>query len=133
MLAVLGVADAELILAAADAIAAADGRAALEVSERLVALGRRRQPVRPRPARSPAPAARDPHRRRAADAFTVTAADPERLRARPRRSPTSASGASIDVIAAALAAIREGDEPRMTVELALLRAPARSSIPRGRR
>ena len=35
MLAVLGVADAELILAAADAIAAGDGRAALEASERL--------------------------------------------------------------------------------------------------
>ena len=40
VLAVLGVADAELILAAADAIAAGDGRAALETSERLTrALG----------------------------------------------------------------------------------------------
>ena len=39
VLAVLGVADAELILAAADAIAAGDGRAALEVSERLARSG----------------------------------------------------------------------------------------------
>ena len=40
VLAVLGVADADLILAAADAIAAGDGRAALEVSERLATSGR---------------------------------------------------------------------------------------------
>ena len=40
VLAVLGVADAELILAAADAIAAGDGRGALEVSERLARSGR---------------------------------------------------------------------------------------------
>ena len=39
VLAVLGVADAELIFAAADAIAAGDGRAALEVSERLARSG----------------------------------------------------------------------------------------------
>ena len=39
VLAVLGVADADLILAAADAIAAGDGRAALEVSERLASSG----------------------------------------------------------------------------------------------
>ena len=40
VLAVLGVAEAELILAAADAIAAEDGRAALEASERLSRSGR---------------------------------------------------------------------------------------------
>ncbi len=40
VLAVLGVADADLILAAADAIAAGDGRATLEVSERLATSGR---------------------------------------------------------------------------------------------
>ena len=40
VLAVLGVADADLILGAADAIAAGDGRAALEVSERLATSGR---------------------------------------------------------------------------------------------
>src|SRR6187397_1500688 len=39
VLAVLGVADADLILAAADAIAAGDGRTALEVSERLATSG----------------------------------------------------------------------------------------------
>ena len=40
VLAVLGVADSTLILAAADAIAAGDGRATLEVSERLARSGR---------------------------------------------------------------------------------------------
>ena len=40
VLAVLGVAEAELILAAADAIAAEDGKAALEASERLARSGR---------------------------------------------------------------------------------------------
>ena len=134
MLAVLGVAEAELILAAADAIATATAAA------------------RSRPAsgsRAPAATSRQfardllAHLRQllvirtageVADAFTVTAAEPERLRAqaervhRPRRSARA-----IDVIAAALAAIREGDEPRMTVELALLRAARPQLDPPGRR
>ena len=63
VLAVLGVAEAELILAAAEAIATSDGRGALEAERTPGALRRRRDPVRPRPARAPAPAARDPHRR----------------------------------------------------------------------
>ena len=66
VLAVLGVADADLIFAAADAIAArrrprcARGRASGS------RLGPRRGPVRARPARPPAPAARDPDARRGA-------------------------------------------------------------------
>jgi len=122
VLAVLGVADAELILAAADAIAAGDGRAALEVSERLASSGR-----------DVTQFARDllAHLRQLivirtvgelGDAFTVTAAEPERLRSQALAIPESALGRSIDTISAALAAVREGDEPRMTVELALLRA-----------
>jgi DNA polymerase-3 subunit gamma/tau len=122
VLAVLGVAEAELILAVADAIAAEDGRAALEVSERLSRSGRDitqfgrdvlahlRQLLVIRTAGE------------VADAFSVTAADPERLRAQAAELSDLALMRSIDVIAAALAAVKEGDEPRMTLELALLRA-----------
>jgi len=120
--AVLGVAEAELILAAADAIAAGDGRAALETTERLRRsggdstqfardlLGHLRQLLVIR-------AAGD-----VVEAFTVTAADPDRLRTQADAFTDLALARPIDVLAAALTAIREGDEPRMTVELALLRS-----------
>jgi DNA polymerase-3 subunit gamma/tau len=120
--AVLGVAEAELILAAADAIAAGDGRAGLETTERLRRsggdstqfardlLGHLRQLLVIR-------AAGD-----VVEAFTVTAADPDRLRTQADAFTDLALARSIDVLAAALTAIREGDEPRMTVELALLRS-----------
>jgi DNA polymerase-3 subunit gamma/tau len=121
VLAVLGVADAELILAAADAIAAGDGRAALEVSERLARSGH-----------DVSQFARDllAHLRQLIvirtvgerpDLVAVTAADPERLRAQAEAISDLTLGRSIDTISKALADIREGDEPRMTVELALLR------------
>jgi DNA polymerase-3 subunit gamma/tau len=127
VLAVLGVADADLILATADAIAAGDGRAALEASERLAASGR-----------DVTQFARDllAHLRQlivirtvgaAPDSFTVTAAEPERLRAQAASISDLALGRSVDVLSKALADIREGDEPRMTVELALLRC-ARPSL-----
>jgi DNA polymerase-3 subunit gamma/tau len=122
VLAVLGVAEAELILAAADAMAAEDGRAALEVSERVSRSGR-----------DVTQFGRDvlAHLRQllvirtvgeVPDAFSVTAADPERLRAQADELSDLALVRAIDVIAAALAAVKEGDEPRMTLELALLRA-----------
>jgi DNA polymerase III subunit gamma/tau len=122
VLAVLGVAEAELILAAADAIAAEDGRAALEVSERVSRSGR-----------DVTQFGRDvlAHLRQllvirtvgeVPDAFSITAADPERLRAQADGLTDLALVRAIDVIAAALAAVKEGDEPRMTIELALLRA-----------
>jgi DNA polymerase III subunit gamma/tau len=122
VLAVLGVAVSELILAVADAIAAEDGRAALEVSERLSRSGRDvtqfgrdvlahlRQLLVIRTAGE------------VPDAFSVVAADPERLRAQADALSELALVRAIDVIAAALAAVKEGDEPRMTIELALLRA-----------
>ena len=93
VLAVLGVADAELIFAAADAIAAGDGRAALEVARAARTLGPRRDPVRPRPARPPAPAARDPDDRRGARTPsrspppTRAAASPGRRALRPDPGP----------------------------------------------
>ena len=122
VLAVLGVAEADLILAAADAIATGDGRGALEASERLARSGR-----------DPAQFARDllAHLRQllvirtaegVVDSFTVTAADPERLRAQADSFTDLGLVRAIDAIAAALAAVREGDEARSTVELALLRA-----------
>ena len=122
VLAVLGVAESELILAVADAIAAEDGRAALEVSERLARSGRDvtqfgrdvlahlRQLLVIRTAGD------------VPEAFSVTAGDPERLRAQAEQLSDLALVRAIDVIAAALAAVKEGDEPRMTIELALLRA-----------
>jgi DNA polymerase III subunit gamma/tau len=122
VLAVLGVAEAELILAAADAIAAEDGRAALEASGRLARSGRdlsqfgrdllahlRQLLVIRTVGEVPA-------------TFSVTAANPERLRVQAEAFSDLALTRAIDVIAAALAAIKEGDEPRMTLELAILRA-----------
>ena len=126
----LGVADADLILGAADAIAAGDGRAALEVTERLAGsgrdvtqfardlLGHLRQLIVVRTIGEPP------------DSFAVTAAEPERLREPGPSISELALGRSVDVLSKALADIREGDEPRMTVELALLalRAPAAGSL-----
>jgi len=122
VLAVLGVAEAELILAAADAIAAEDGRAVLQGSERLIRSGR-----------DVSQFGRDllAHLRQLLvirtlgempDAFTVTAADHERLRAQADSFSDLSLSRAIDVIAKALADVKEGDEPRMTIELALLRA-----------
>ncbi|HSF02099.1 MAG TPA: DNA polymerase III subunit gamma/tau [Solirubrobacterales bacterium] len=122
VLAVLGVAEAELILAAADAIASEDGKAALEASERLARSGRDlsqfgrdllahlRQLLVVRTIGEP-PAM-----------FSVTAADPERLRVQAEAFSDLALTRAIDAVASALAAIKEGDEPRMTLELAILRA-----------
>ncbi len=120
-LAVLGVADAELIAAAADAIAAGDGRAALEVSERLAASGR-----------DVAQFARDlvDHLRRllvvrtageVPEGLAISDEEESRLAAQAERVPETALVRSLDVISAALAEVREGDEPRMTIEVALLR------------
>jgi DNA polymerase-3 subunit gamma/tau len=122
VLAVLGVADAELILAAADALAAGDARGVLEATERLSASGH-----------DVVQFGRDllAHLRELLVVRTIgdvpttlgfTAVDPERLRSQAGAFTDLALGRSIDALAEALAAVREGDEPRMTVELALLRA-----------
>jgi len=122
VLAVLGVAEAELILAAADGIAAEDGKSVLETSDQLARSGR-----------DVSQFGRDllAHLRQllvirtvgeVPDAFTVTAADPERLRTQAESFTDLALSRAIDVIAKALADVKEGDEPRMTIELALLRA-----------
>ena len=120
-LAVLGVADAELIGAAADAIAAGDGRAALQVSERLAASGR-----------DTAQFGRDlvDHLRRllvvrtageVPDGLAISDEEAGRLAKQAQRVPEVALVRSLDVLSEALGEIREGDEPRMTIEVALLR------------
>ncbi|MGI8460264.1 MAG: DNA polymerase III subunit gamma/tau [Solirubrobacterales bacterium] len=120
-LAVLGVADATLIAAAADAIAAGDGRAALTVSEQLAASGR-----------DVAQFARDlvDHLRRllvvrtvgdVPEGMAISEAEATRLAEQSERVPEIALVRSLDVLSDALAAVREGDEPRMTIEVALLR------------
>ena len=122
VLAVLGVADATLILAAADAIAMGDGRATLEASESLARSGR-----------DVAQFGRDllAHLRRlliiraAGEGFGsdgLQAAEPARMEAQAESFTDLGLTRAIDSVAAALTAIREGDEPRMTMELALLRA-----------
>jgi DNA polymerase-3 subunit gamma/tau len=122
VLAVLGIADAELILAAAAAIAAGDGRAVLEASERLGASGR-----------DVTQFGRDllAHLRallvvrtlgEVPDALALAVADPNSLSEGAAAFTDLALARAIDAIAAALAAVREGDEPRMTLDLALLRA-----------
>jgi DNA polymerase-3 subunit gamma/tau len=122
VLAVLGIADAELVLAAAEAIASGDGRAVLEASEQLtrsghdvVQFGRDllahlRQLLVVRTVGDPP------------GGFALTAADPQRLRAHAESFSDVALIRAIDALSEALAGIREGDEPRMTLELALLRA-----------
>jgi DNA polymerase III subunit gamma/tau len=122
VLAVLGVADAELILDAADALAAGDARGVLEATERLAASGH-----------DVVQFGRDllAHLRELLVVRTIgdlpgtlsfTAVAPERLKAQASAFTDLALGRSIDAIAKALADVREGDEPRMTLELALLRA-----------
>jgi DNA polymerase-3 subunit gamma/tau len=120
--AVLGVADAELIFGAADAIAEADGREALSVIDRLAQSGR-----------DVTQFGRDliAHLRHllvirtaevVPDSFTVTAAQGERLREQAGRLSDMTLVRAIDELSAAISAIREGDDARMTIELALLKA-----------
>jgi len=122
VLAVLGVADAELLFGAAEAIAAEDGRGAIEVVDALARSGR-----------DPARFAVDlvAHLRQLLvigtigeipSHFLVVAENEGRLSDQARRLGEIQLVRAIDQLSAALAAIREGDEPRMTVELALLRS-----------
>jgi DNA polymerase-3 subunit gamma/tau len=122
VLAVLGIAEADVIVAAADAIAAGEGRAVLEASERLGASGR-----------DVTQFGRDllAHLRallvvrtlgEVPEALGLAVADPARLQDGAATFTDLGLSRAIDAIAAALAAIREGDEPRMTLDLAMLRA-----------
>jgi DNA polymerase-3 subunit gamma/tau len=122
VLEVLGAADAELLFEAVDAVAAQDPRAVLLGVEKMARSGR-----------DPSQLARDllAHLRfllvtqttgEVPTSFVVTATDAERLRGQAGAVGAATLVRTIDELAAALTAIREGDEARMAVEIALLKA-----------
>jgi DNA polymerase-3 subunit gamma/tau len=122
VLEMLGAADAELLFDAVDAVAAADPKGVLIGVEKMAASGR-----------DPAQFARDllAHLRfllvtqttgEVPTSFVVTATDSERLKAQANAVGPATLVRTIDEIADALTAVREGDDARMAVEIALLKA-----------
>jgi DNA polymerase-3 subunit gamma/tau len=118
---VLGAADADLLFDATDALATGDGKAALQAVERLSRSGR-----------DPGQFARDliAHLRQllvaratgqVPESFTVTVAQPERLAEQAKEMDDAKLVGAIDSLSAAVAAMREGDDPRLTLEVALLK------------
>ncbi len=131
VLELLGAADADLLFEAVDSVAAEDAKAALGTVEKLSRSGR-----------DPAQFARDllAHLRHLLviqttsempAGFVVTASDPDRLRAQAAAIGAAALVRSIDELAASLAAMREGDDARMAIELALLKAARPDLDPAG--
>jgi len=131
VLELLGAADADLLFGAVDAVAAEDPKAAFEAVEQLAHSGR-----------DPAQFARDllAHLRHllviqttgeVPDTFVVTASDPDRLRAQAAAIGPAALVRTIDELAESLAAMREGDDARMAIELALLKAARPDLDPAG--
>jgi DNA polymerase-3 subunit gamma/tau len=117
----LGVADAELLFDTTDALAKEDARAALEAVERLARSGR-----------DPGQFARDliAHLRQllvaratgeVPESFTVTVAQPERLAGQAEAIDDAKLMGAIDALSGAVAGMREGDDPRLTLEVALLK------------
>ncbi|HEU0019627.1 MAG TPA: DNA polymerase III subunit gamma/tau, partial [Thermoleophilaceae bacterium] len=122
VLANLGVADATLILEAAETLAAGDPRAALLAVQKLTESGR-----------DEAQFMRDlsAHLRHlyviqtmgeVPDSFAVTAEHTDRLAGQADRLSQGDVLRAIDLLAAALAAVKDGSEPRLQLELALLKA-----------
>ncbi len=121
VLAVLGVADADLLFTAADAIAASNGRAVLALVSDLARSGR-----------DPSRFAADlvAHLRQllvvgtlgeVPDHFFAADEHAARLTAQAATLGEVALIRAIDALSDAIAAVREGDDARMTIELALLR------------
>jgi DNA polymerase III subunit gamma/tau len=119
---ILGVADAEMVLAAGEALAARDPKEALLGVQRLSASGRDfTQFMRDLSA----------HLRhlfvvqtlgQVPDSFSVTAEHGDRLASQAERISQGEILRAIDFLASALAAVRDGSEPRMQLEMALLKA-----------
>jgi DNA polymerase III subunit gamma/tau len=118
----LGVADAQLILETAETLAANDPRAALLAVQKLTESGR-----------DEAQFMRDlsAHLRHlyvvqtmgeVPDSFAVTAEHTDRLAGQADRLSQGDVLRAIDLLAAALAAVKDGSEPRLQLELALLKA-----------
>jgi DNA polymerase-3 subunit gamma/tau len=122
VLEMLGAADAELLFEAIDAVVAEDPKAVLLGVEKMARSGR-----------DPSQFARDllAHLRfllvtqttgEVPTSFVVTATDSARLRSQAAAVGTASLIRTIDELATALTAVREGDDARMAVEIALLKA-----------
>jgi DNA polymerase III subunit gamma/tau len=122
VLEMLGAADAELLFDAIDAVAAEDPKAVLLGVEKMAQSGR-----------DPSQFARDllAHLRHllvtqttgeVPSSFVVTATDAARLEAQAATVGAATLIRTIDEIADALTAVREGDDARMAVEIAMLKA-----------
>jgi len=118
----LGAASPELILEATEALVDSDPRAALTAVSRLADSGRDYQQFM-----------RDlaGHLRHlfvlqtmgsVPDSFAVTAEHSDRLVSQAERLPQGGVLRTIELLAAALAAVKEGSEPRLQLEVALLKA-----------
>ena len=122
MLDILGVADAEMVLAAGEALATRDPKEALLGVQRLSESGRDfTQFMRDLSA----------HLRHlfvvqtlgdVPDSFSVTAEHGDRLASQAERLSQGEILRAIDFLAKALAAVKDGSEPRMQLEMALLKA-----------
>jgi len=122
VLELLGAADAELLFDAVDSVIAEDPKGVLLGVEKMARSGR-----------DPAQFARDllAHLRHllvtqtvgeVPNTFVVTATDAERLSAQASSIGAATLVRTIDELANALTAVREGDDARMAVEIALLKA-----------
>ncbi len=122
VLQLLGAADAELLFGAVDAVIAEDPKAVLLGVEEMARSGR-----------DPSQFARDllAHLRHllvtqtvgeVPNTFVVTATDEGRLSAQAEAIGAATLVRTIDELSAALTAVREGDDARMAVEIALLKA-----------
>jgi len=122
VLELLGAADAELLFDAVDAVIAEDPKGVLLGVEKMARSGR-----------DPAQFARDllAHLRHllvtqtvgeVPNTFVVTATDAERLSAQASAIGAATLVRTIDELANALTSVREGDDARMAVEIALLKA-----------
>jgi DNA polymerase-3 subunit gamma/tau len=122
VLELLGAADAELLFDAVDAVIAEDPKGVLLGVEKMARSGR-----------DPAQFARDllAHLRHllvtqtvgeVPNTFVVTATDSERMTAQANAIGAATLVRTIDELAGALTAVREGDDARMAVEIALLKA-----------
>jgi DNA polymerase III subunit gamma/tau len=119
---ILGVADAELVLDTGEALAASDPKAALLAVQRLSDSGRDfTQFMRDLSA----------HLRHlfvvqtlgeVPDSFSVTAEHTDRLATQAERMSQAQIVRAIEFLAAGIAAVRDGSEPRIQLELALLKA-----------
>jgi DNA polymerase-3 subunit gamma/tau len=122
VLEMLGAADADLLFEAVDAVVASDPREVLLGVEKMARSGR-----------DPSQFARDllAHLRHllvtqttgeVPTTFVVTATDTVRIEAQANAVGAATLVRTIDELASALSAVREGDDARMAVEIALLKA-----------